>query len=460
MNSTMTERFNVAGALLVKLFGRPGGRVRRRSRTGRPGCATSASCRPCTARTFFVALTLVAALATALVYGLGGYYALDRPAGRRHGRHAGAAAVPAVRTADRAVQRPGRRDERAGLASSGSSRCSTSQPMIADAPDARDAAGRRALDRVRRRALLATRPPPRCRSPRWRTSRCSTRRPRRRCCTTCRSPPRPGELVALVGPSGAGKTTISQLVPRLYDVRAGRGPGRRRRRPRRRPWPRCATAIGVVTQDAHLFHDTIRANLRYARPEATEAEMWAGAGGRPDRRSGRARCRTGWTPWSATAATGCPAARSSGWRSPGCCSRRRRIVILDEATAHLDSRVGGRGAAGAGHGAGGPDLAGDRAPAVHGARRGQDPRRGRRPDRASRAPTPSCSPPAACTPSSTAPSSSGSGSPTSRSPTGQPPRRPASARPSRCRSRRSASPARTPPRLADAGLRERPGPVR
>ncbi len=65
--------------------------------------------------------------------------------------------------------------------------------------------------------------------------------------------------------------------------------------------------------------------------------MWQALDRGADRRPGRRRCRTGWTPWSATAATGCPAARSSGSRSPGCCSRRPAIVILDEATAHLDS---------------------------------------------------------------------------------------------------------------------------
>ena len=84
----------------------------------------------------------------------------------------------------------------------------------------------------------------------------------------------PGELVALVGPSGAGKTTISQLVPRIYDVRSGavRVGGQDVRDVTQES---LHAAIGVVTQDAHLFHETIGDNLLYARPEATEAEMWA-----------------------------------------------------------------------------------------------------------------------------------------------------------------------------------------
>ncbi len=98
--------------------------------------------------------------------------------------------------------------------------------------------------------------------------------------------------------------------------------GRRGRRPRRRRWTSLHDAIGVVTQDAHMFHDTIRANLQYARPGATDEELARGAARRADRSTWSRRCPTGSTPWWATAATGCPAARSSGWPSPGCCSRR------------------------------------------------------------------------------------------------------------------------------------------
>jgi ATP-binding cassette subfamily B protein len=82
----------------------------------------------------------------------------------------------------------------------------------------------------------------------------------------------PGTMVALVGPSGAGKTTISNLVPRLYDVTGGSvklsGVD-----VRHATMASIRDVVGVVTQDPHLFHDTLRANLMYARPEASEAEV-------------------------------------------------------------------------------------------------------------------------------------------------------------------------------------------
>jgi ATP-binding cassette subfamily B protein len=82
----------------------------------------------------------------------------------------------------------------------------------------------------------------------------------------------PGQMVALVGPSGAGKTTISSLVPRLYDVTGGslklNGID-----VRHATTQSIRDMVGVVTQDPYLFHDTLRANLMYARPEATEEEV-------------------------------------------------------------------------------------------------------------------------------------------------------------------------------------------
>jgi ATP-binding cassette, subfamily B, bacterial len=132
----------------------------------------------------------------------------------------------------------------------------------------------------------------------------------------------PGQLTALIGPSGAGKTTITHLVARLYDPREGAvkigGYDLRDL-----TLDSLHNAVGVVTQDAHMFHDTIRANLTDPKPPPTGEELFRRAR-RPRSGSWWSACPTAWTRWSATAATACRAGRSSGWRSPGCCSRRRR----------------------------------------------------------------------------------------------------------------------------------------
>ena len=145
----------------------------------------------------------------------------------------------------------------------------------------------------------------------------------------------PGHMVALVGPSGAGKTTISNLVPRLYDVTGGSvklsGID-----VRHATMASVRDVVGVVTQDPHLFHDTLRANLVYARPEATEAEV----------RAALDQAQIGHLvadlPDGLDTVIGERGYRLSGGEKQRVALARLMlkapdIVVLDEATAHLDS---------------------------------------------------------------------------------------------------------------------------
>jgi len=145
----------------------------------------------------------------------------------------------------------------------------------------------------------------------------------------------PGELVALVGHSGAGKTTTATLVPRLYDVTEGAvevgGVDVRDLKA-----ASLAAHIGMVTQDAHLFHDTVRENLRYARPEATDEQIWE-ALDRAQIGDTVRRLESG-----LDTVVGERGYRFSGGEKQRLAIARvllkaPPIVILDEATAHLDS---------------------------------------------------------------------------------------------------------------------------
>lgn len=145
----------------------------------------------------------------------------------------------------------------------------------------------------------------------------------------------PGQLVALVGPSGAGKTTITQLIPRLYDVQSG-AVSINNVDVRQAKLDSLHQRIGVVTQDAHLFHDTIHANLVYAKPNATEAELTEAL------RAAQILPLVSSLPKGLETLVGERGYRFSGGEKQRLAIARLLlkapdIVILDEATAHLDS---------------------------------------------------------------------------------------------------------------------------
>ena len=146
----------------------------------------------------------------------------------------------------------------------------------------------------------------------------------------------PGELVAIVGPSGAGKTTTAMLVPRIADANEGtvRVDGHD---VRDLTLDSLRDAVGFVMQDPHLFHATLRENLRYARPEATDDEVVEACRAARIDDLIQSPARTATTPWSASAATASPAARSSAVAIARVLLKAPAIVILDEATSHLDT---------------------------------------------------------------------------------------------------------------------------
>lgn len=146
----------------------------------------------------------------------------------------------------------------------------------------------------------------------------------------------PGTLTALVGPSGAGKTTISYLVPRLYDVTEG-AITIDDHDVRRISLEELAASVGVVTQETYLFHDTIAANLRYGRPDATDEEMVAAA------EAANIHSMISKLPDGYETLVGERGYRLSGGEKQRIAIARvlledPRILILDEATSHLDSR--------------------------------------------------------------------------------------------------------------------------
>ena len=344
MGSTMTERFNEAGAMLVKLFGRPREEsevfAERAGRVRDIGVSQAMY-----GQVFFISLTLMAALATAVVYGLGGtlvirgvlqigtLVALSQLLIRLYGPITGLSNVQinvmtALVSFDRVFE------------------ILDLKPLIAERPDAvvlpamASGAGGQGVapeiefDHVSFRypsasevslaslESIALPAPERPNSAAGVLHQVSFLAP-------------PGKLTALVGPSGAGKTTITALAARLYDPDEGavRIAGYDIRDV---TLESLHDVVGVVTQDAHLFHDTIRANLTYARPSATElelieaceaAQIWDLIASLPD---------------GLDTVVGDRGYRLSGGEKQRVALARLllkapSVVVLDEATAHLDS---------------------------------------------------------------------------------------------------------------------------
>ncbi|MBW8736424.1 MAG: ABC transporter ATP-binding protein [Streptomyces turgidiscabies] len=332
MGTRMTERFSAPGATLVKLFGRPeeesaqfAARARRVRDIGvRTALAQSV---------FITALTLVSALALALVYGLGGWFALR---GTLEPGAVVALALLLTRMYAPLTSLAGARVEvmSALVSFERVFEVLDLKPLIEEKPDAAEAPeGPVAVefDNVRfaypsaDRVSLASLEEVAALDTRGGTEVLHG--------VSFRA--EPGQTIALVGSSGAGKSTIGQLLPRLYDtdegaVRIGGVDVRDLSAASLR------ATLGMVTQDGHLFHDTVRANLTLARPTATDDELWAALT--------RARLDelVRDLPDGLDTVVGERGYRlSGGERQRMTIARlllaRQRVVVLDEATAHLDN---------------------------------------------------------------------------------------------------------------------------
>jgi ATP-binding cassette subfamily B protein len=274
MNSTMTERFNVAGALLVKLFGRGDDELAlfgdRAARVRDIGIRSALF-----TRGFMTALALLGALGTALVYGLGGLFAINGSF------TPGALAAMGLLVGRIYMPLTGLTNARIDVLSALVSFdrvfevLDAPSPLV-DAPDAID------LDEPQGRIdfrEVSFRYPrsdelivPGLETPGSSGAAAADEAGIRPILDRVSFTIEPGQLVALVGPSGAGKTTLTSLIPRLYDVTGGAllVDGHDVRHLTQHS---LREAIGVVVQDPHLFHESIADNLRYAKPEATDAEL-------------------------------------------------------------------------------------------------------------------------------------------------------------------------------------------
>ncbi|WLW58330.1 ABC transporter ATP-binding protein [Streptomyces sp. YU58] len=332
MGTRMTERFSAPGATLVKLFGRP--EEESAEFAARAGRVRDIGVKTAMAQSVFItALTLVSALALALVYGLGGWFALR---GTLDPGAVVALALLLTRLYAPLTALAGARVEvmSALVSFERVFEVLDLKPLIEDKPDARevpDGPVAVEFDQVRfgypsaDKVSLASLEEVAALDTRGGTEVLHG--------ISFRA--EPGQTVALVGSSGAGKSTVAQLLPRLYDVDEGAvrvggvdvrdlSAGSLR------------GTLGMVTQDGHLFHDTIRANLLLARPAATEEEVWDAL------RRARLDDLVRSLPDGLDTVVGERGYRlSGGERQRMTIARlllaRQRVVLLDEATAHLDN---------------------------------------------------------------------------------------------------------------------------
>ncbi|MFI1414018.1 ABC transporter ATP-binding protein [Streptomyces sp. NPDC020707] len=332
MGTRMTERFSAPGATLIKLFGRPGQESEEFAERARR--VRDIGVRTAMAQTVFItALTLVSALALALVYGLGGWYAL------RGSLEPGAVvslALLLTRLYAPLTSLAGARVEvmSALVSFERVFEVLDLKPLIEEKPDAREvpegpvsveftdvrfaypSADKVSLASLEEVAALDTRGGAEV------LHGISFRA-------------EPGQTVALVGSSGAGKSTVAALLPRLYDadegsVRIGGVDVRDLSAESMR------ATLGMVTQDGHLFHESVRANLLLARPGAAEDELWDVL------RRARLEDLVRSLPDGLDTVVGERGYRlSGGERQRMTIARlllaRQRVVVLDEATAHLDN---------------------------------------------------------------------------------------------------------------------------